>query len=113
ENSFFEGDLAFPGNSAIRPLVWQFLFEIVLLCFCLNVTKSKAAERITQAEKKPKGIAINDDSTKYLEFEANYGHYLAKRNKTAEKAKKRRPEDRQMNLVSHRKALTSPKVPVC
>ncbi|KAG5590863.1 hypothetical protein H5410_041377 [Solanum commersonii] len=53
------------------------------------------------------------DQVGYLEFEAKHGHYLAKRNKTAEKMKKRSPEDRLIHSASHRKALTSPKVPVC
>ncbi|KAG5619729.1 hypothetical protein H5410_004947 [Solanum commersonii] len=48
---------------------------------------------------------------KYLEFEAKHGHYLAKRNKTAEKTKKRMPGGRLMHSASHRIACTSPKVP--
>ncbi|KAG5590864.1 hypothetical protein H5410_041378 [Solanum commersonii] len=51
--------------------------------------------------------------TKYLEFEAKHGHYLAKWNKTAEKKKKRSLEDRLMHSASRRKVLTLPKVPVC
>ncbi|KAG5576523.1 hypothetical protein H5410_056657 [Solanum commersonii] len=31
---------------------------------------------------------------KYLEFHAKHGHYLAKRNKSAEKTKKSKPDDR-------------------
>ncbi|KAG5606616.1 hypothetical protein H5410_028108 [Solanum commersonii] len=46
-------------------------------------------------------------------FETKRGRYLARRNKTAEKMKKRKHEDRLMHLASRRMALTSPKVPVC
>ncbi|KAG5571719.1 hypothetical protein H5410_061485 [Solanum commersonii] len=53
------------------------------------------------------------EKLRYLEFETKHGHYLAKRNKTTGKTKKRRPEDRLMHLASHRTAFTSPKVPVC
>ncbi|KAG5580597.1 hypothetical protein H5410_051224, partial [Solanum commersonii] len=47
---------------------------------------------------------------KYFEFEAKHRHYLAKRNKTTEKTKKRRNEDRLMHWANRRMALTLPKV---
>ncbi|KAG5589814.1 hypothetical protein H5410_040328 [Solanum commersonii] len=37
--------------------------------------------------------SARDGRIRYLEFEAKHGHYLAKRNKMAEKTKKRRTED--------------------
>ncbi|KAG5604928.1 hypothetical protein H5410_026420, partial [Solanum commersonii] len=46
-----------------------------------------------------------------LEFEATHGYYLAKTNKTTEKTKKRRHEDRLNHWVIRRMALTSPIVP--
>ncbi|KAG5590581.1 hypothetical protein H5410_041095 [Solanum commersonii] len=42
-------------------------------------------------------LIMQKKEKKYLEFEAKHGHYLEKKNRTAEKTKKRRPEDRLMH----------------
>ena len=51
--------------------------------------------------------------SRYLDLGTKHGQKWVKRNKAAERMKKKRPVDCLIHWASRRVAITSPKVPVC